>query len=97
MYNIVPPAMLKRVLFFHKCKIVINKRDIISGKPWLPEIKETFLKQYTTRNPIMALGSTTDKYCKNSGVFLFGGNTINGRKRVAIVPKTTHIIVIIFS
>ena len=89
--------MLKRVFFFHKCKRVIKSKDIISGRPWLPETKETFLKHYTTRKPIIALGSTRDKYCKNSGVFLFGGNIIKGRKRVVIVPNTTQSIVIIFS
>jgi len=86
--------MLISTFLFHKCSTTIHTVAINSGIPKGAVTTDTPFKQYTTSNPIIAVGNTLPRYITNFGVSLFSGNNTNGKKRVTIVPAAIAKILI---
>jgi len=86
--------MLISTFLFHKCRTTMHIVAINSGIPKGAVTTDTPLKQYTTSNPIIAVGKTFPRYITNFGVFLFSGNNTNGKNRVTIVPRAIAKIII---
>lgn len=88
-YSAVPPAMDKSTFPFQRCSTATAAAERSSGSPWGAAVQETFFRQYTTRRPMTAAGSTRPRYSTTAGGSFFSGNSQKGSHRVIWVPAAT--------